>query len=40
MEFLDIMSISHRYMEILNPSTPEDHQTWQITQIEKRKPGH
>ncbi len=23
MEFLDIMSISHRYMEILNPSTPE-----------------
>ncbi len=23
MEFLDIMSIAHRYMEILNPSTPE-----------------
>ncbi|MBC7196913.1 MAG: class I SAM-dependent methyltransferase, partial [Deferribacterales bacterium] len=23
MEFLDIMNISHRYMEILNPSTPE-----------------
>ena len=23
MVFLDIMSISHRYMEILNPSTPE-----------------
>jgi hypothetical protein len=23
MEFLDIMGISHRYMEILNPSTPE-----------------
>ena len=23
MEFLDIMSISHRYMEILDPSTPE-----------------
>ncbi|MDD5605686.1 MAG: methyltransferase domain-containing protein, partial [Dehalococcoidales bacterium] len=23
MEFFDIMSISHRYMEILNPSTPE-----------------
>src|SRR4030043_2142400 len=23
MEFLDIMSISHRYMEILNPSTSE-----------------
>ena len=23
MEFFDLMSISHRYMEILNPSTPE-----------------
>src|SRR5512136_224876 len=23
MEFLDIMSIAHRYMEIINPSTPE-----------------
>ncbi len=23
MEFMDLMSISHRYMEILNPSTPE-----------------
>ncbi len=23
MEFLDLMSISHRYMELLNPSTPE-----------------
>ena len=23
MEFFDIMSISHRYMEILDPSTPE-----------------
>src|SRR4030042_6729687 len=23
MEFIDPMSISHRYMEILNPSTPE-----------------
>jgi len=23
MEFFDLMSISHRYMEILDPSTPE-----------------
>jgi hypothetical protein len=23
MEFFDLMSISHRYMEILNPTTPE-----------------
>ena len=23
MDFFDLMSISHRYMEILNPSTPE-----------------
>jgi len=23
MEFFDLMSISHRYMDILNPSTPE-----------------
>jgi hypothetical protein len=36
MDFFDLMSISHRYMEILNPSTSEKIIQFGKLQVEKR----